>query len=210
MDSLQVNKGKFPYEHEITKKIVSKILAQLETFIKENQEYAFLINKNKIINFFADAEILFRYYDITNSGELDIRLFPPMARALKQLYSVKDIRKFEKEIRVKKLHKMNLPIYLTLLKRKLFERVHREEMFDVHFNTLDMQHVGKVNLEQLKTFLKSVGDKVAPKQFDSFFSSWVENNEKLVKADYTVESNNSPKEIGKEAYKKLLTYYKTY
>lgn len=91
------------------------------------------------MKYFFEAELIFKYYDIGNSGKVDINAFPKMARSLKQIYDSKDIKKFEKEMKVKKITKMTLPIFLTLLKRKLFQVIDFEETFQKHFNILDME-----------------------------------------------------------------------
>ncbi|KEG00677.1 conserved Plasmodium protein, unknown function [Plasmodium vinckei vinckei] len=197
------------YENEVTKKIVYKILNNMNCkndMTLERMQH----NRNKIVKYFFEAELLFKYYDIKKTGEIDISLFPPMARTLKQIYDAEDIKKFEKEMNVKKMNKMTLPIFLTLLKRKLFQVIDFDETFQKHFNILDMEKKQNINLERLKTFVGAIGDKLSPEQFDFFIKYNIKNNDKIIKDGIIFDKNNNPTNVPFDAYKEMLTFYKSF
>ncbi|CRG93317.1 conserved Plasmodium protein, unknown function [Plasmodium gallinaceum] len=211
MDLLYINKiPELNYENEVTKKIVLKIIHKLDKQQKEESRNTNFYNRSKIINFFSEAELLFKYHDIEKKGELDIKLFPKMARQLKQIYDIRDIKRFEKEMKTKKLSKMNLPMFLTLLKRKLFQTIDDDETFKKYFDVLDMNKNKKINLDQLKMYLGLVGDKISHEEINSFISYYVENNKKLIQNDLTLDDKNLPTEIGLTVYKDILTYFKNF
>ncbi|EAA17850.1 hypothetical protein [Plasmodium yoelii yoelii] len=166
--------------------------------------------KNKIVKYFSEAELLFKYYDVGRLGEVDINLFPKMARTLKQIYDWNDVKKFEKEMKIKKINKMTLPIFLTLLKRKLFQVIDFEETFQKHFNILDMEKKKKINIEKLKNFVGSIGDKISSENFDFFIKYNMENNDKIVKDNIIFNQNNNPTDIPFDVYKEVLTFYKSF
>ncbi|CRH03083.1 conserved Plasmodium protein, unknown function [Plasmodium relictum] len=208
MDSLYINKiPELNYEHEVTKKIVLKIINKLDEQKDQSQNTNFY-NRHKIINFFSEAELLFKYYDNEKKGELDIKLFPKMARQLKQIYDIRDIKKFEKEMKIKKINKMNLPMFLTLLKRKLFQTIDDDMVFNKNFDILDMNKNKKINLNQLRMYLSLVGDKISKEEFNSFISFYMENNKKLIENELTLDDKKLPTEIGPTYYKDILTYFK--
>ncbi|KJP89195.1 hypothetical protein AK88_01073 [Plasmodium fragile] len=162
------NKYTLNYQNEVTKKIVRKILNRLGENKQGESPGTVDYSRKKIVDYFAEAEVLFTLHDLSKSGEIDINLFPQMARQLKQVYDAPQVRKFKKEMDIKKIHKMNLPMFLTLLKRKLFQVIDTDDTFDKHFNVLDMQKKNSVDLEILRTYLGLVGDKVSPEDFDFF------------------------------------------
>ncbi|CAD2096122.1 hypothetical protein YYG_04540 [Plasmodium vinckei petteri] len=197
------------YEHEVTKKIVYKILNNMNSkndITLERMQHT----RNKVVKYFLEAELLFKYYDIEKTGEIDISLFPPMARTLKQIYDAEDIKKFEKEMDVKKISKMTLPIFLTLLKRKLFQVIDFEETFQKHFNILDMEKKKNINLEKLKSFVGAIGDKISPEHFDFFIKYNMKNNDKIIKDGIIFDKNNNPTNVPFDAYKEMLTFYKSF
>ncbi|ETB60659.1 hypothetical protein YYC_02282 [Plasmodium yoelii 17X] len=197
------------YENEVTKKIVWKILNNMndqnDLTLERIQQ-----TRNKIVKYFSEAELLFKYYDVGNLGEVDINLFPKMARTLKQIYDWNDVKKFEKEMKIKKINKMTLPIFLTLLKRKLFQVIDFEETFQKHFNILDMEKKKKINIEKLKNFVGSIGDKISSENFDFFIKYNMENNDKIVKDNIIFNQNNNPTDIPFDVYKEVLTFYKSF
>lgn len=162
------------------------------------------------MKYFFEAELIFKYYDIGNSGKVDINAFPKMARSLKQIYDSKDIKKFEKEMKVKKITKMTLPIFLTLLKRKLFQVIDFEETFQKHFNILDMEKKKNINIEKLKKFVGVIGDKISPENFDFFIKYNIQNNDKIAKDNIIFNKNNNPTDISFDVYKEILTFYKSF
>ncbi|CDU16099.1 EF hand domain-containing protein, putative [Plasmodium yoelii] len=197
------------YENEVTKKIVWKILNNMndqnDLTLERIQQ-----TRNKIVKYFSEAELLFKYYDVGRLGEVDINLFPKMARTLKQIYDWNDVKKFEKEMKIKKINKMTLPIFLTLLKRKLFQVIDFEETFQKHFNILDMEKKKKINIEKLKNFVGSIGDKISSENFDFFIKYNMENNDKIVKDNIIFNQNNNPTDIPFDVYKEVLTFYKSF
>ncbi|EUD65293.1 hypothetical protein C922_04236 [Plasmodium inui San Antonio 1] len=162
------NKYTLNYQNEVTKKIVRKILKGLCENKQGKSPGTVDYSRKKIVDYFAEAELLFTLHDLSQSGEVEIELFPQMARQLKQVYDAPQVWKFKKEMNVKKIHKMNLPMFLTLLKRKLFQVIDADETFDKHFNVLDMQKKNTVDLDVLRTYLGLVGDKISPEDFDFF------------------------------------------
>ncbi|KAI4840932.1 EF hand domain-containing protein [Plasmodium brasilianum] len=200
-------KNEFNYEYDITKKIVSKILNKLnkeQGISSGTKDY----NRSKIVKYFFEAELLFKYHDMNKSGELDIKLFPQMARQLKQIYDIRDIKKFEKEMQFKKINKMSLPMFLTLLKRRLFKTIDENETFQKYFHVLDMDKKNKIDVNKLKSFLSLIGDKVSAENFDFFFKYNITNNDKLKEEDIIMDDKNNPTEISADAYRDMLTYYK--
>ncbi|VTZ66833.1 EF hand domain-containing protein, putative [Plasmodium chabaudi chabaudi] len=197
------------YEHEVTKKIVYKIINNMNSkndVTLERMQHT----RNKIVKYFFEAELLFKYYDIGKTGEIDVSLFPQMARTLKQIYDAEDIKRFEKEMGVKKINKMTLPIFLTLLKRKLFQVIDFDETFQKHFNILDMEKKKNINLEKLKGFVGSIGDKISPEQFDFFIKYNMKNNDKIIKDGIIFDKSNNPTNVPFDAYKEMLTFYKSF
>ncbi|KNA02025.1 hypothetical protein PVNG_04139 [Plasmodium vivax North Korean] len=162
------NKYTLNYQNEVTKKIVRKILNRLGENRQGESPGTADCSRKKIVDYFTEAELLFTLHDLSQSGEVDIMLFPQMARQLKQVYDAPQVRKFQKEMNIKQISKMNLPMFLTLLKRKLFQVIDEEGTFDKHFNVLDMQKKNAVDLDVLRTYLGLVGDKVSPEDFDFF------------------------------------------
>ncbi|SBT30687.1 conserved Plasmodium protein, unknown function [Plasmodium ovale wallikeri] len=222
------NKNELKYENEITKKIVWKILNTVnekEVLSPDRAEYnryfdlcriashehlSFPIFRNKIVNFFAEAELLFKYHDMNKSGELDIQLFPQMARQLKQIYDPRDITKFKKEMHIKKIKKMNLPIFLTLLKRRLFQVIDADSVFQKHFEILDMNKENKIELETLKTYLSLVGDKINLENFNFFLNYNITKNGMLKEGvdDILLSDQKKPTHISLDAYREMLTLFK--
>ncbi|SCA48242.1 conserved Plasmodium protein, unknown function [Plasmodium ovale] len=212
LEVVRENKNELKYENEITKKIVWKILNTVnekEVLSPDRAEYNRYCFANKIVNFFAEAELLFKYHDMNKSGELDIQLFPKMARQLKQIYDPRDITKFEKEMHIKKIKKMNLPIFLTLLKRRLFQVIDADSVFQKHFDILDMNKENKIELETLKTYLSLVGDKINLENFNFFLTYNITKNGMLKEGvDILLNDQKKPTHISLDAYREMLTFFK--
>ncbi|ANQ05921.1 Uncharacterized protein PCOAH_00003240 [Plasmodium coatneyi] len=196
------NKYTLNYQNEVTKKIVRKILNKLGENKQGESPGTVDYSRKKIVDYFAEAEQLFTLHDLSQSGELDINLFPQMARQLKQVYDAPEVRKFKKEMNIKKIQKMNLPMFLTLLKRKLFQVIDADETFDKHFNVLDMQKKNAVDLDVLRTYLGLVGDKVSPEDFDFFVKCNTEGD-----AVPPSDDPNGLLAITAKQYRDMLTCY---
>ncbi|GAW79114.1 hypothetical protein, conserved [Plasmodium gonderi] len=206
------DKYKLNYENEVTNKIVRKILSSFEENKQGQSTNTYNYSRKKIVDYFFEAESLFTQYDIAKSGEIDIKLFPKMARQLKQIYDARDVQKFEKEMNIKKLYKMNLAMFLTLLKRKLFQAIDDDQTFDKHFNVLDVHKKNALDLNVLKTYLGLVGDKVSPEDFDFFIKFNKDGSVMSAKSEggsTSFDENLDPTlEINADQYRDMLTCYR--
>lgn len=168
-----------------------------------------------MMKYFLDAQDIFVYHDVGKKGEVDITLFPKMARQLKQVYDIRDINNFKKEMKIKKIYKMDLQLFFTLLKRKILYSINNSNnnendnsSFRQHYDILDMKKKQLLDVDELRTYLGLMGDKINPDDFNILLRYNLINNHRINKDDIVLDENKEIKNISFNAYVDMLTCYK--
>ncbi|KYO03707.1 hypothetical protein PGSY75_0106200 [Plasmodium gaboni] len=203
--------NKYDHPNEAIKKMVDKIINKLNKTQKDSSERIYYSRK-EMMKYFVEAQVIFEYYDVEKKGEIDITLFPKMARQLKQVYDIRDINNFKKEMKIKKIDKMDLQLFFTLLKRKILHSINNNNnnnsSFRQHFDILDMQKKQLLDVDELRTYLGLMGDKINKDDFNLLLKHNLINNPRINKDDIVLDENKEIKNISFNAYLDMLTCYK--
>ncbi|SOV20504.1 conserved Plasmodium protein, unknown function [Plasmodium sp. DRC-Itaito] len=202
--------NKYDHPNEAIKKMVDKIINKLNKTQKDSSERIYYSRK-EMMKYFVEAQVIFEYYDVEKKGEIDITLFPKMARQLKQVYDIRDINNFKKEMKIKKIDKMDLQLFFTLLKRKILHSINNNNnnsSFRQHFDILDMQKKQLLDVDELRTYLGLMGDKINKDDFNLLLKHNLINNPRINKDDIVLDENKEIKNISFNAYMDMLTCYK--
>ncbi|SPJ08153.1 conserved Plasmodium protein, unknown function [Plasmodium sp. DRC-Itaito] len=206
--------NKYDKPNESIKKMVDKIINKLNKTQKDSSKRIYYSRK-EMMKYFLDAQDIFEYHDVGKKGEVDITLFPKMARQLKQVYDIRDINNFKKEMKMKKIDKMDLQLFFTLLKRKILHSTNNRNnnqndnsSFRQHYDILDMQKKELLDVEELRTYLGLMGDKINKDDFNLLLEYNLINNPRINKDDIVIDENKEIKNISFNAYVDMLTCYK--